>query len=155
MSSILARLRAMNWQHYGLLVLAAALALVSLHDKSSGVPLVAYGVPVAAALTTLLALFTNPPGGGGGTGAQNGSDTPPTQGNPPAPVLHRAALVLGFATIAACAAAQPIDTNQVVNYGEGLAACETKEAQMDASADAKMDFYVNCKHALGVDAGGL
>jgi hypothetical protein len=48
-----------------------------------------------------------------------------------------------------------IDSGAVLDYGQGLAQCETREAQLDASPDAKMDFYVNCKHALGVDAGGL
>lgn len=155
MSNFLAKLKSMDLGHVALLALATALALVSMRDNSTGHPLIVYGVPVAAVLTTLLALFKNPPGGSGGSGQASGGGNTPPVANPPSNVLNRTSLVLaGAMVLAGCGGAQ-VDTGAIVNYGEGLANCESREALFDGGPDAKMAVYIDCKHALGVDAGGL
>jgi hypothetical protein len=54
-----------------------------------------------------------------------------------------------------CGATQNVDTGAVLGYGQGLASCEAQEALFDGGPEASLQFYVDCKHKLGVDAGGL
>ena len=62
-------LKSFDWQHGALTAAAIVLAVISLRDASSGHPLTEYGVPVAAALTTILAMFKGSPAQGGSSGS--------------------------------------------------------------------------------------